>query len=440
MKKRLIGLALMLVAALVVWQVTARVGNASETTYQFVEVSRSDVESTIAATGTLEAVGTVDVGTQVSGTMADVFADYNDHVERGQVLAVLDTTLLAASVTEAEAGLKTAEAKLFEARSEYSRTSDMHEQGYVSDAEFEAAQAGYLTAEASVVSAEASLKRAKANYGYAVIESPISGTIIERSIEEGQTVSASLSAPTLFIIAEDLAEMEIHVLVDESDIGKVAVDQDVRFTVEAYPDDEFTGSVQQIRLQPETVSNVVNYTVVVNASNHEGLLLPGMTATADFVVDSSDDVLTLANAALRFEPTVEMIEEMRETRMAGVDGGDAGERAFPGEGERPEGAGDADAGRERPALSEDGMPEPPDDLAMLWYLDDSGELQVIRAEKGISNGKITEVSGEGLAEGLEIISAASGTSVASAVESGEGPGVMGGMMRMGGGSGPPPRG
>jgi len=440
MKKRLIGLALVLVAALAVWQVTARVGNAAETTYQFVEVSRADIESTIAATGTLEAVGTVDVGTQVGGTIAEVYADYNDHVEEGEILALLDTTLLSAAVTEAEAGVKTAEARLFEATHDLERARDLHEQDLVSDDEFESTQTTYLTAEASLVSAQASLKRAKANYSYAVIESPISGTIIERAIEEGQTVSASLSAPTLFIIAEDLAEMEIHVLVDESDIGQIEDEQSVRFTVEAYTDVEFDGTVKQVRLQPTTVSNVVNYTVVVSASNHERLLLPGMTATADFIVDSSKDVLTVKNAALRFEPTVEMLEEVSETRMAASDGDAAGERVFPGKGSRPAGAGDdvGDGVRGRPALGEDGMPELPGDVAMLWYLDDAGALQVIHAEKGISNGKVTEISGEGLTEGLEIISAASGTSVASASESGEGPGVMGGMMRMGGG--PPPRG
>jgi len=440
MKRRLIALAVIIVAALTVWQVTVRTGNASEAAYQFVEVSRGDVESTIAATGTLEAVGTVDVGTQVSGTLAELYVDYNDHVEKGQVLAVLDTTLLSAAVTEAEAGLATAEARLFEVRGDFERASDLHEQGFVSDAEFEGTQASYLTAEASVVSAEASLKRARVNYSYAVIESPISGTIIERSIEEGQTVSASLSAPTLFIIAEDLAEMEIHVLVDESDIGQIEDGQEVRFTVEAYVDEEFEGSVRQVRLQPTTVSNVVNYTVVVNASNHAGLLLPGMTATVDFVVDASDDVMTVPNAALRFEPTLEMIEEMRETRTADAGDGEAPERAFAGKGDRPEGIDDDSGGadRGRPALSEDGMPELPDNVATLWYLDADGELSMIVAEKGISNGKITEISGDGLVEGLEIISAASGTSLASAVESGEGPGVMGGMMQMGGGR--PPRG
>ncbi len=435
MKRRLITFAIIVVAALTVWQVTVRTGNASEATYQFVEVSRTDVESTIAATGTLEAVGTVDVGTQVTGTMEEVLVDYNDHVEKGQILATLDTTLLSAAVTEAEAGLMAAEAKLLEAKHDLDRAEDMHEQDLISDDEFESTQTIYLSAEASVLSAEASLKRARANYSYAVIESPISGTIIERAIEEGQTVSASLSAPTLFIIAEDLAEMEIHVLVDESDIGQVAVDQDVRFSVEAYADEEFEGTVRQVRLQPSTVSNVVNYTVVVDASNHEGLLLPGMTATVDFIVDASEDVLTVPNAALRFEPTVEMLEEMRETRVAGGGGSGTGGRGAGDVASTPESESGSSSGES--SLRGDGPPELPDNAVMLWYLDNEGELEVVVVEKGISNGKITEISGDGITEGLQIISAASGTSIADAGESDDSRGAMQ-MMRMGGG--PPPRG
>jgi HlyD family secretion protein len=424
MRRRLIGALAVVVLAVAVWQVTVRVVSADERTYQFVEVTRSDVVNSIAATGTIEAVGTVEVGTQVSGTLARVLADYNDHVEAGQVLAVIDTVLLSASVTDAEAGLLKAQAQQLAAQRDHDRTLELHEQRLVSDADLEDAESELMSANASVLSAQASLKRARVNLDYAVVTSPISGTVIQRSIEGGQTVAASLSAPTLFTVAEDLTEMEIHVLVDENDIGQVEVGQNVTFTVSAYTGEEFDGVVRQVWLQPETVSNVVNYTVVVDAHNPDEKLLPGMTATVDFIIEQREDVLAVPNAALRFEPTAEMLEEMAE-RMAA-----SGEP--PARLEPPEGEGEGE--------SPDGEPptfEMSDDVAMLWYLDDSGKLAVERVTKGVTDGKSTEIVGaDAIVEGSRVISAATGTSLADA----GGQQQSSGRPPMGlGMGGPPPR-
>jgi HlyD family secretion protein len=427
MKRRLIaGLAIALVAV-VVWQASVRVVSADDRTYQFVEVTRGDVIDSIAATGTIEAVGTVEVGTQVSGTIAEILVDYNDHVRKGQVMAVLDTVLLSTSVTDAEANLLKAQAQQLDAERDYARVSELHEKQLVSDADREDSETALMAADASVLSAEAALTRAEANLDYAVITSPISGTVIQRNIEEGQTVAASLSAPVLFMVAEDLAEMEIHALVDESDIGQVEVGQPVTFTVSAHTGEEFEGIVRQVWLQPETVSNVVNYTVVVDAHNPDQMLLPGMTATVDFVVEESVDVLKVPNAALRFEPTAGMIEEMAEARAAS--------------GDRPARPMVPDTGTDGEALDSGGYGEQrertpfelPEDVAMLWYLDEDGALAVARVEKGVSDGKYTEIAGEEIAEGSRIISAATGTSLADAGTGG--PPRMG----MGMGMGRPPR-
>jgi HlyD family secretion protein len=463
MRKTLILVAIAVVAAIVVWQVLGRAGPEGDGKYEFVEVARGDIEDVISSTGTLSAVGTVEVGTQVSGKLSQVFADFNDNVRKGQVLALIDTTFLAGSVKDAKASLMKAESQLALVETQHARSRDLFERGLVSEADYEDADAQLASARASVLSAEAALDRAKTNLDYAVIRSPISGTVIARSVEPGQTVAASLSAPVLFIIAEDLAEMEIHALVDESDIGQVEVGQDVRFTVDAYYDREFWGVVRQIRLQPQTISNIVNYTVVVDAPNDEGLLLPGMTATADFLLEHREDVLLVPNAALRFTPTMEMFAELRESmadrrppgggdgpgRAAGgvpesgdgpgrgasedaAGGGDGSGRGAPdgatasGDGSGREAAVGAPAGGKRsgraagaasgrggsgqsggPAaamMAAMGIDE--ENGALLWHLDEDGKLAVTPIEKGATDGAKTEiVKGRGISEGMKVITA-----------------------------------
>jgi HlyD family secretion protein len=267
----IIGLAVVIVAV-VVWQLAGRGGSEVAGRFEFAEVERGDIENVVSSSGTLSAVGTVEVGTQVSGTIAHILVDYNEPVRAGQVLAVLDTTMLSASVRDARAGLVRARALHDQAVRDFERERDLHANELISDAQFSDTRTAMETAHASVLSAEATLDRSRANLRYAVIRSPIDGTVIMRNIEPGQTVAASFSTPTLFVIADDLSQMEIHALVDESDIGSIREGQSVRFTVEAYIDDVFEGVVRQVWLQPQTISNVVMYTVVVDAVNETGLL------------------------------------------------------------------------------------------------------------------------------------------------------------------------
>ncbi len=271
-------------------------------TYQTEKIIRGDLETVVSSTGAIAAVGTVEIGTQVSGTIHKVFVDYNDKVKKGQVLAVLDLALFESTVNEAQAGVMESEARLKQAELECVRNKPLVVSGNLSAQEWLSLETDKSLAEAGLLSARASLKKAKTNLENARIRSPIDGTVITRDIDEGQTVAASYSTPTLFVIAEDLSRVEIEANVDESDIGQVRVNQDVRFTVQAYPDETFKGKVSQIRMKPTTLSNVVTYTVVVDAGNDQGYLLPGMTATVDFIVAKASKALLVPAGALRFKP------------------------------------------------------------------------------------------------------------------------------------------
>jgi len=272
------------------------------TAWQEAEVQLGTLERTVSSTGTLAAVETVVVGTEVSGTIDKVLVDFNDTVRKGQVLAELKQDLFLAAVEEAQAGVDRARAELKLAESELERNRSLFDKGFLTEQEFLPLQVDVETSKASLASAQATLKRAQTNRHNSVIRSPIDGTVIQRSVEAGQTVAASLNTPELFVVARDLARMQIEADVDETDIGQIAPGQAVRFTVQSYPERDFNGKVEQVRLQPETVQNVVTYTVIVAADNDEGLLLPGMTATVDFVVEKLDNALLVPNAALRFTP------------------------------------------------------------------------------------------------------------------------------------------
>jgi len=414
MKKIAIITVGIIVLAIVLWQFAGRSGPEQIGRFEFVEIERGDIENIVSSSGTLSAVGTVDVGTQVSGTIARILVDYNEPVRAGQVLAVLDTTMLSASVRDARAGVVRARALRDQAVRDYEREQELHENDLISDAQLSDTQTAVETARAGVLSAEASRDRSRANLKYAVVRSPITGTVIMRNIEPGQTVAASFSTPTLFVIADDLAEMEIHALVDESDIGVIREGQSVRFTVEAYMDEEFTGTVRQIWLQPQTVQNVVMYTVVVEARNDGGLLYPGMTATTDFLVDERRDVLMVPNAALKLRATPDMYAEMRESmearvaelpdslrqameeRMARRGGGAGGHPGGSGGG--PPGGMGGKGGMGMGGGSSD------DTSAMLWFVDGEGRLSATRIVKGVSDGRMTEVAkGRDVEEGLKVI-------------------------------------
>lgn len=290
-----------------------RAGSATE--FQLSEVKRGDLQIVITSTGTLNALQTVKVGAEVSGTLKKVYADYNDTVKKGDLLALIDPTSFEAAVKEARAEVSTAEAALEKVKAEYSRKEKLFEKGYISEFDFISLKSSLKTAEAGLLSAEAKLARAEANLENTKIRSPISGTVIKRSVDEGQTIASSFQAPELFIIAEDLKKMQIEADVDENDIGKIKKGQEVRFTVQAYPDRVFSGKVRQVRLQPETIQNVVNYTVVIDVPNDDGILLPGMTATIDFIIFNHNDVLLVPNSALSFKPPLPPVPADRGLKL-----------------------------------------------------------------------------------------------------------------------------
>ena len=391
--KKIILLLFVLVLSGAGWWFFTRNGEEERSPYRFVTLERGDLESVVSSTGNLEAVVTVQVGTQVSGIVSKIYADFNDRVRKGQVIALIDTTLLVSAVRDAQANLERNRAQLDFARQEFERIRDLFAKDFTTEVEYNTAKYNYDVARASTQSAQVNLERARRNLDYATIRAPISGVVIERNVDVGQTVAASFSAPQLFLIANDLSQMQILASVDESDIGLIREGQEARFTVQAYDDRTFTGAVRQVRLQSQMQENVVNYTVVVDVDNRDGLLLPGMTATVDFIIEQASDVLKAPNAALRFRPTQAMMTAFRE-RMAR-------RRANAPDSVRSRFA------RQRPGGGNGGFPgaggRRPSNVATLWYLDDEGNVTAARVRTGITDGQMTEVRGRNLEPGMQVI-------------------------------------
>jgi HlyD family secretion protein len=399
--KKFIALGIVLVATgATVWQLTKGDGKPT-TSYRFVEVERGDLESVVTATGTLGAVTNVQVGTQVSGIVEKLYVDFNDHVRRGQLLARIDTTLLASAVRDARTNLDRNLAQRDYMQTELDRIRGLHERGFSTDVELNKAAYDLKIAVASVQTSEVSLERAERNLSYARIYSPIDGVVVERNVDEGQTVAASMNTPQLYLIANDLSRMQILASVDESDIGRIREGQEVRFTVQAFDEETFAGNVRQVRLQSATQENVVTYTVVVDVDNSDGRLLPGMTATVEFLTDKVTDVFKVANAALRFRPTDEMIADFRERMEARREerersGGDSTRAGGQGAGF---GMGGGFAGAAANGDAAGGAT----DRAMLWTVDEEGRLMIRPVRVGLTDGTMTEISGRDLEVGLQII-------------------------------------
>lgn len=364
--------------------------------FEFAEIIQGDLESTISSTGTINPVGKVEVGTQVSGIIDHLYVDFNDLVKKGQLLAVLDTLNLKAAFLSAQAGLERAEAQLESAQDDYDRNLEMFKENLISEADFLPFKVNLKTQKANLKSTQADLQRARQNLKYAYIRSPIKGTVIQRNVEAGQTVAASLQAPTLFIIAENLSKMEIHAQVDESDIGQIKEGMAVRFDVQAYPDKKFNGTVRQIRMQPEIISNVVNYTVVIDATNEDNLLLPGMTATVDFIIQQRKDVLLVPNTALRFQPSQELQAKFFNNRKKQMESSPDSIRQQ----RRAE-------GRNFPMMEGTGnftQRETPKDIGRVWYVDEKDHLAMEIIRTGATDSRMTEiVRGRNIKEGMRVI-------------------------------------
>ncbi|MBR6412665.1 MAG: efflux RND transporter periplasmic adaptor subunit [Alphaproteobacteria bacterium] len=272
------------------------------TSFEMTAVAKGNIKQIVTATGTIQPINTISVGTQVSGIVEKVLADYNDEVKEGQLLAQLDTSVLVENRNDANARLELAKAKQRIAKLNYERIEKLYKDKLIAKASLEEAEIELATADANVLTAQADFNIAERNYGYAKITSPVSGTIISKEIEQGQTVAASLQTPTLFLVAEDLSKMQIEAYIAEADIGSIKSDMPVTFTVDSYPSDTFNGVVRQIRLSPTVVSNVVMYTVVIEVDNSSRKLLPGMTAFVSIVIEERDNVLRLPTSALQYKP------------------------------------------------------------------------------------------------------------------------------------------
>lgn len=311
MKKKIfskvwIAMILVVVIAVAVWLLS---GGKKEEQINFKQekVATHTLQNSITATGTIEAVTSVTVGTQVSGIVNKLYVDYNSVVKKGQVIAELDKTNLISELNTAKANLASTESNLSYQSANMKRYQTLYKKGLVSADEYENALLAYRQAKEQVASSRENVQRAQTNLGYATITSPIDGTVISKSVEEGQTVAASFNTPELFTIAKDLKNMQVIANVDEADIGGVAVGNRVNFTVDAYPDDTFEGVVKQVRLEATTTNNVVTYEVVISAPNADLKLKPGLTANVTIFTKEQANILSVANKALRFTPTKETV-------------------------------------------------------------------------------------------------------------------------------------
>ena len=327
------------------------------------------VENTVTATGTLEPVETVEVGTQVSGKVVKIYVDFNSVVKKGDLLAELDKLTLNESMSRAQANLTSSESQLKYAKLTFERTKQLYEANAATLADYEAAQNTYTQAQMSMKNAQAQYDQARVDLSYADIYSPIDGVVLDRAVEVGQTVAASFSTPTLFTLANDLTRMQVEANVDEADIGQVKVDQRVTFTVDAYPEDVFNGKVNQIRMKPTTTSNVVTYTVIIDAPNPDQKLFPGMTASVTIVTEEQTGLAAPAEA-FNFTPSEQVMKElMKNSERPEFPEGDMG----PGRPGRP------GPGMERPSFEGGERP------TMVWVKNGSN-IMPRPVKTGMSDG------------------------------------------------------
>ncbi len=408
-------------------------------------VDRGRIVSRVTATGTLSALVTVQVGTQVSGTVQKLFADFNSPVKKGQLIAKIDPQLFQAAVAQARANDEAAAGSLIKAQAQeldagrqFERQKNLLDRKLIAQADYDTAQANLevargqtAAARGTVAQAKAALSQAQVNLNMTAILSPTDGTVISRSVDVGQTVAASLSAPTLFVIAKDLREMQVDTSVAEADVGKLQPGMPATFSVDAFPGEKFRGKVRQIRNAPQTVQNVVTYDAVIDVDNPELKLRPGMTANVTFVAAEKDDVLRVPNAAMRFKPAPEVFAALGmpapKPSREGGGGRPSGMSGPPAGGGPPGGAarGSGSAGGSWRARGGGGRGDGPTDRRQVWALRD-GRPQMVALRIGLTDGSTTEVVEGDLHEGDALIVDASTTEAAPASPAGPG----GGMRRL----------
>ncbi len=361
--------------------------------FNTVKVEKGNISNTVTATGTIQAIKTVNVGTQVSGIILHIYVDFNDHVKQGQLLAKLDETPLRTQLSQSQSAVDQATSQLHFEESTYNRLKVLFDKQLISQTDYDQALYNFENSKASLANAKSALDRAEVNLAYATITSPIDGVVLNRAVEEGQTVAASFSTPTLFTIVNDLTQMEVQTSVDEADIGKIVDGQRVEFTVDAYSDLKFEGTVAQVRLQPVTTNNVVTYVVILNAPNPDKKLMPGMTASAIIYVEEKTNTLLLSGKAVRFTPDQDYMKKMFEKMKVSGSmsnmpaAGPSGSKGMPGS---------------MPTASAmTAMPSDPK-TKTVWIKDEKLGLRPQIIKIGIDNGTSIEVL-SGLKEGDEVI-------------------------------------
>jgi HlyD family secretion protein len=405
MKKKIIILVLILVVVIVGFTFIKSKKSKTETAslWETVLVQRGNLSITVTATGEIKPLQTVEVGTQVSGVISNIYVDYNSRVKKGQLIAQLDTRTLKAQADDANAMLDRSKVAMRQAERDFKRNTSLLEQKAIAQLDYDNSLDAYETAKANLVSAQLAADRSKVNLDYGTITSPIDGVVISRTYEPGQTVAASFNTPTLFKIANDLTKMKIEASIDEADIGQVKVAQKVTFTVDAYPDMNFDGLVQQIRLSPTTVNNVVTYTVVIEVANPDEKLMPGMTANLTIYVEDQKDILKIATRAFTFNPSMNIImkyaripEGLRKM-MNGMktSGGVPAAGGMPAGGSIPSAGGAMPFG---PGLSGTA----PKDIGQLWLLK-KDSLLMVPVKKGVTDGQYYEIKGLNVKEGDTVV-------------------------------------
>jgi HlyD family secretion protein len=389
-RRIVIIVGLLLAAALVVGFFLRREGNGADSQYRTETVETGDVTRTVTATGTLSAVTTVQVGSQVSGIIARLFADFNSPVKKGQVLAQLDRTPFEAAVAQRRADVTQAEVQMRNAEVNYRRQQRLLAEQLVPQSDFDTAKANFDASKAQVDQAKAAFVQADTNLRYTTIESPIDGVVVDRQYDVGQTVAASFQAPTLFTIAQDLTKMQVQADVDQSDIGQVSVGQVGHFSVDAYPEVRFEGKISQIRLNATVNQNVITYPVIIEVANPERKLRPKMTADVSIDVAKVTDVLRIPNAALRFRPPDAPPPRATSGQATGAGAGRGGGRRSPG-------------AMARQLDQATGSTPAPRRGQIVYVLTASGKLEPREIRTGISDGRYTAVVEGSLAAGERVV-------------------------------------
>jgi HlyD family secretion protein len=447
------------IAGAILGYVLIKGGKDGQVKYRTEAITRGDIQALVVTSGTVNPINIVDVGSQVSGKISKLYADFNSQVKAGQVVAELERDLLRAKVDQNQsnyesrlASLERSKMTLENLKRKYERSLDLFQKNQLSLEEKETAEANYLSAKSDLITAEASVSQAKSqldsskvDLSYATIISPIDGVVITRSVNVGQTVAASFQAPVLFKVATDLTKMRVECSVDETDIGKVKEGQTCRFTVSGFPNETFNGVVTQVRYSPETVQNVVTYTTVVNAENPDLKLRPGMTATVSIVVGEAKNAVKVPNSALRFTPSLPQ-EELQKI-YASMGPGQSGQTGEKRDGQRGEGQrqggqrtnsgqmtfqmGSGQGGELTAEMKTKLQQMRQRQGGRVWYQDEQGKLKFVQVRTGITDNTYSEVTRGELKEGMTIIigeETPQSKTTTTTQQGQRGPGGPGGMM------------